>query len=188
MNLPASIVVDANGCYWRNFGQYFSKCPTSSDNDPIEIVAVYDWAELGRESSAADVDGASEADKAAPGHHESVGERQGRQPAPHLPDPQPSAPEASEDCVRDWFATDPRADTDSGSWDYWNDALSAFDALVARLAETEARLEAAEAECGRLQKVIAAKNDLLTAYRIGSQPKANAALRKLEALAGKDAG
>lgn len=54
------------------------------------------------------------------------------------------AAEASEDCVRDWFATDPRADTDSGSWDYWNDALSAFDALVARLAETEARLEAAE--------------------------------------------
>ena len=41
------------------------------------------------------------------------------------------------DIVREWFASDSRADTDSGSWDDWNAALAALDALVADLRATE---------------------------------------------------
>ena len=45
------------------------------------------------------------------------------------------------DIVRDWFASDTRADTDSGSWDDWNDALTSFDALVAESDEAVACLQ-----------------------------------------------
>lgn len=39
--LPYRVVIGANGAYWRDFGAYFSMCPVSSDNDPVEEVAVY---------------------------------------------------------------------------------------------------------------------------------------------------
>ena len=42
IQLPNRIVVGANGAYWRDFGDDgFSMCPVSTDNDPIEPVAVY---------------------------------------------------------------------------------------------------------------------------------------------------
>ena len=44
----------------------------------------------------------------------------------------------------------------------------------------------AEAEVARLRAVISAKDELLTAYRIGSHAKADRALAKLEALAPKE--
>lgn len=48
-NLPERIVVGANGAYWRYFEPdgvgttepFYSMCPVSSDNDPVEPVAVY---------------------------------------------------------------------------------------------------------------------------------------------------
>jgi len=54
------------------------------------------------------------------------------------------------------------------------------------LVETVAALAAAEAEVARLRAVISAKDELLTAYRIGSHAKADRALAKLEALAPKE--
>lgn len=46
-DLPDRVVVGKNGAYWRNWdtrpgvlGSY-SMCPVSTDNDPIEPVAVY---------------------------------------------------------------------------------------------------------------------------------------------------
>lgn len=45
--------------------------------------------------------------------------------------PPDTAAQQHADTVRDWFATDPRADTDSGAWDGWNDAAAALDALLA---------------------------------------------------------
>lgn len=40
-SLPPRIVVGKNGAYWRDYGDYFSMCPVSTDNDPVEIVALY---------------------------------------------------------------------------------------------------------------------------------------------------
>lgn len=40
-SLPARVVVGANGAYWRDFGDFYSMCPVSTDNHPVEIVAVY---------------------------------------------------------------------------------------------------------------------------------------------------
>jgi hypothetical protein len=59
------------------------------------------------------------------------------------------------------------------------------DAIEATLDAIEATL-AAEAEAARLRAVISAKDELLTAYRIGSHAKADRALAKLEALAPKE--
>ena len=39
--LPERVVVDANGAYWRDFGDYYSMCPTSTDNGPVELAALY---------------------------------------------------------------------------------------------------------------------------------------------------
>lgn len=39
--LPFRVVIGANGAYWRDFGAYFSMCPVSSDNDPVEEIASY---------------------------------------------------------------------------------------------------------------------------------------------------
>jgi len=41
VDLPARIVVGANGAYWRDYGDYYSMCPVSTDNDPVEVVATY---------------------------------------------------------------------------------------------------------------------------------------------------
>ena len=46
-NLPSRVVVGANGAYWRDFTddpelRAYSMCPVSSDNDPVEIMAVYE--------------------------------------------------------------------------------------------------------------------------------------------------
>ncbi len=41
-DLPARVVVGANGAYWRDFGEYFSMCPVSEDNDPIVQIASYE--------------------------------------------------------------------------------------------------------------------------------------------------
>lgn len=41
-DLPIRVVVGANGAYWRDYGDYYSMCPVSEDNDPIEVVAVYE--------------------------------------------------------------------------------------------------------------------------------------------------
>jgi hypothetical protein len=43
-NLPPRIVVGANGAYWRDFGEFYSMCPVSSDNDPVVVFAVYERA------------------------------------------------------------------------------------------------------------------------------------------------
>ena len=40
-HLPERVVVGANGAYWRHFGDGYSMCPVSEDNDPVEVVAVY---------------------------------------------------------------------------------------------------------------------------------------------------
>lgn len=42
--LPERVVVDANGAYWRSFDSegFYSMCPVSSDNDPVEEIAVYE--------------------------------------------------------------------------------------------------------------------------------------------------
>lgn len=42
VDLPDRIVVGANGAYWRDYGDYYSMCPVSEDNDPVEVVAVYE--------------------------------------------------------------------------------------------------------------------------------------------------
>ena len=94
VEVPDRIVVGKNGAYWRDFGEFYSMCPTSTDNDPVDVVAVYELVLTpgmreadqgsGRDASAADVDGA-ESPSGPRGHHESVGERQGRQPAPNDP-------------------------------------------------------------------------------------------------------
>lgn len=43
--LPERIVVGSNGAYWRDFVTTYSMCPVSSDNDPVERVAVYELVE-----------------------------------------------------------------------------------------------------------------------------------------------
>jgi len=40
-DFPNRIVVGANGAYWRDYGDGYSMCPVSTDNDPVQIVAVY---------------------------------------------------------------------------------------------------------------------------------------------------
>jgi hypothetical protein len=40
-SLPKRVVVGANGAYYRDFGGFYSMCPVSDDNDPVEVVAVY---------------------------------------------------------------------------------------------------------------------------------------------------
>lgn len=42
--LPPRVVVGANGAYWRDYGDFYSMCPVSDDNDPVEVVAVYTLA------------------------------------------------------------------------------------------------------------------------------------------------
>lgn len=39
--LPPRIVVGANGAYWRDFGDFYSMCPVSEDNDSVTVVAAY---------------------------------------------------------------------------------------------------------------------------------------------------
>lgn len=39
--LPARIVVDAKGFYWRDFGEFYSMCPVNPDNSPIPQPVVY---------------------------------------------------------------------------------------------------------------------------------------------------
>jgi hypothetical protein len=41
LDLPDRIVVGANGAYWRDYGDHYSMCPVSEDNDPVEVIAVY---------------------------------------------------------------------------------------------------------------------------------------------------
>ena len=44
-DLPDRIVVGANGAYWRDYGDHYSMAVVSEDNDPIEIVAIYNRQE-----------------------------------------------------------------------------------------------------------------------------------------------
>jgi hypothetical protein len=40
--IPDRVVLGANGAYWRDFSDgFYSMCPNSTDNDPVEPVAVY---------------------------------------------------------------------------------------------------------------------------------------------------
>ncbi len=41
LDLPPRIIVGANGAYWRDYDAHRSMCPVSTDNDPIEVAAVY---------------------------------------------------------------------------------------------------------------------------------------------------
>ena len=41
MDLPPRIVVDARGFYWRDYGDHYSMCPVSEDNEPVKPAAVY---------------------------------------------------------------------------------------------------------------------------------------------------
>ena len=83
-DLPKRILVDGTGFVWRDFGEgYLSMCPGNPDNEPLpEPITAYVPENSGAGSCAAVVDGADKPDRAAGGHHEMVGERQGRQPAP----------------------------------------------------------------------------------------------------------
>ena len=40
-DLPIRVVVGANGAYWRDFGDLYSMCPVSEDNEPVVIAAIY---------------------------------------------------------------------------------------------------------------------------------------------------
>lgn len=48
IDLPQRVVVGANGAYWRDYGTHYSMCPVSEDNDPVEVVAVYEVVPKGR--------------------------------------------------------------------------------------------------------------------------------------------
>lgn len=50
--LPERVVVGANGAYWRDFGDGYSMCPVSTDNDPVSPIAVYVRADSGRATPA----------------------------------------------------------------------------------------------------------------------------------------
>lgn len=39
--LPPRVVVGRNGAFWRDYGDHYSMCPVSTDNDPVEPVATY---------------------------------------------------------------------------------------------------------------------------------------------------
>ena len=41
-DLPDRIVVGANGAYWRDYGTFYSMPPASTDNEPIDVIAVYE--------------------------------------------------------------------------------------------------------------------------------------------------
>ena len=41
LSFPECVVVDENGAYWREFGDHYSMCPVSDDNEPVHPVAVY---------------------------------------------------------------------------------------------------------------------------------------------------
>jgi hypothetical protein len=45
LDLPDRIVVGANGAYWRDYGDHYSMAVVSDDNDPVEIVAIYNRQE-----------------------------------------------------------------------------------------------------------------------------------------------
>lgn len=40
-DLPERVVVGENGAYWRDYGDSYSMCPVSEDNDPVVPVATY---------------------------------------------------------------------------------------------------------------------------------------------------
>lgn len=40
--LPDRVVVGRNGAYWRDYGDWYSMCPVSTDNDPVDVMAVYE--------------------------------------------------------------------------------------------------------------------------------------------------
>jgi hypothetical protein len=44
-NLPSRVVVGKNGAFWRDYTDqepsFYSMCPVSDDNDPVEVIAVY---------------------------------------------------------------------------------------------------------------------------------------------------
>ena len=44
-DLPPRIVVGKNGAYWRDYGDHYSMTVVSTDNDPVEIVAIYNRQE-----------------------------------------------------------------------------------------------------------------------------------------------
>ena len=41
-DLPARVVVDQHGHYWRDYGEHWSMCPVSEENISTEPVAVYE--------------------------------------------------------------------------------------------------------------------------------------------------
>lgn len=40
-SLPDLVVVGRDGAYWRDFGDFYSMCPVSTDNDPVVPIAFY---------------------------------------------------------------------------------------------------------------------------------------------------
>ena len=55
--LPSRIVVDQHGHYWRDFGDYWSMCPVSTENVATEAVAIYvraKWSEASKELNEAE--------------------------------------------------------------------------------------------------------------------------------------
>lgn len=50
--IPERVVLGANGAWWRYFEDmegegYYSMCPNSTDNDPVEVVATYELVKTG---------------------------------------------------------------------------------------------------------------------------------------------
>lgn len=41
------IIMDARGFYWRRYPEHLSMCPTTDDNEPVEVATVYLPAEFG---------------------------------------------------------------------------------------------------------------------------------------------
>lgn len=40
-NLPARVIVDQHGHYWRDYGDFLSMCPVSDENTATEVVASF---------------------------------------------------------------------------------------------------------------------------------------------------
>ena len=48
LNLPARVIVDQHGHYWRDYGEFLSMCPVSEENTATEVVHVYALTETER--------------------------------------------------------------------------------------------------------------------------------------------
>lgn len=72
-DLPARVVVGENGAYWRDYGDSYSMCPVSTDNDPVVPVAAYVRIDQLREALHNAIGNADESQGLEHWHHASGG-------------------------------------------------------------------------------------------------------------------